>query len=75
MKKNKNKKLQAQIQALNNQLSLNENKVKIKSETVLDISKYIKRDLIQTIILIIISFGVLFLVKYLESNLFLNKFI
>jgi hypothetical protein len=75
MKKNKNKKLQAQIQALNNQLAVKENKIKIKSEAIYDIAKYIKRDLIQTLILIVLSFGILFLVKYLETNLFLNKFI
>jgi len=64
MKKSKNKKLQAQIQALNNQLSLNEIKPKFKTEAISDISNYIRRDLIQTLILIVLSFGVLLLIKY-----------
>lgn len=39
-----------------------------------NINSKIKKDLKWTLIYISISFGILFLVRYLQSNLFFNKF-
>jgi hypothetical protein len=76
--KNNNKKLKAQVQALNNQLKAKG--IELPKENLKDIqvnsdlTKLIKKDLIKTFILISISFGLIIAVKILNPNLSLNKF-
>jgi hypothetical protein len=76
--KNNNKKLKAQVQALNNQLKAKG--IELPKENLRDtqvnsdLSKLIKKDLIKTFILISISFGLIIAVKILNPNLSLNKF-
>lgn len=72
MKKNKSKQLQAKVQALSNQLNIN--RFNKKEKEYIDINDSIKKDITKTIVLMIVSFGILFLIKYLDSNLFFNKF-
>lgn len=74
MKKNKQKHLEAKIQALSNQLNLKESRKKDIEKSSIDLSRSIKRDVYKTLFLILISFGILFLIKYLDTNLFFNKF-
>jgi len=51
------------------------NKVKnIETNEIYQNSKLIKKDLIKTFILMIVSFGLLFLIKFLNTNFSLNKF-
>jgi hypothetical protein len=76
MSKDKNKILKAKVQALSNQLNADGKKFTIKSDLESkNITHFIKKDLTQTIILIIISFGILLLIKYLDSNFLFNKFL
>lgn len=74
MKNIKNKKLQSKVQALSNQWNIKENKKVDNSKNYKEISLIIKKDLIKTLFLIAASFGILFLIKHLDSNLFFNKF-
>jgi hypothetical protein len=69
----KNKKLVAQVQALKNQLNTKENKNK-DIEIKVDLSKLINRDIIQTLILVLISFAILISIYFLDANFFFNKF-
>jgi hypothetical protein len=74
MKKSKNKKLEFKLQALKNQIKKDITEKK-SNNTNLEINfDLIKKDLYKTILMIAISFGLLFLIKYLDSNFFLNKF-
>lgn len=75
--KNNNKKLNAKIQALNNELKAKGVKISDKKETFSenkDISNLIKKDLIKSIILIILAFISVIAIKILNPNLSLNKF-
>jgi hypothetical protein len=72
MNKNKDKKLKAKVEALKSQLG-NSPKTTYSKEN-LNSEKEIKKDILKTVILILISFGILFLIKYLDTNLFFNKF-
>jgi hypothetical protein len=74
--KKRNPKLSAKVQALNNELKSQGiviNKTEKISENK-DLSKQIIKDLYKTIILIIVSFGILLAIKYLNTNFSLNKF-
>ncbi len=74
MKKSKNKKLELKLQALKNQIKKDITEKK-SNNTNLEINfDLIIKDLYKTILMIAISFGLLFLIKYLDSNFFLNKF-
>ncbi len=72
MSKNKDKKLKAKVEALKSQLGPRE-KLEEKKEN-LNINLEIKKDIVKTLILIFASFGILFLIKYLDTNFFFNKF-
>lgn len=75
MKKNKNNKLKAKIQALSNQLTdINpkKNQENVDKDNNLDLA--IKKDILVSVILILVSFGILFMIKFLDSNFFLDKF-
>jgi len=72
MSKNKDKKLKAKVEALKSQLGPRE-KFEEKKEN-LNINLEIKKDIVKTLILIFASFGILFLIKYLDTNFFFNKF-
>lgn len=74
MSKKKNTNLKAQVQALSNQLNINHKKPPEYKNTKVSLEKSIKKDLLQTLILIVLSFGILFLFKYLDTNFFFNKF-
>jgi hypothetical protein len=73
---NKNKKLKAKIQAFQNELSLTKKIINppLKTETV-NINDLIKQDLKKTFIIIALSFAILFVIKYLDTNFLLNKFL
>jgi len=72
MSKNKDKKLKAKVEALKSQLGPREKLVEKKEN--LNINLEIKKDIVKTLILIFASFGILFLIKYLDTNFFFNKF-
>lgn len=75
--KNNNKKLKAQLQALNNQLKAKGVNISEKKETIkdnVDINNLIKKDLIKSILLIILAFLLVIGIKILNPNLSLNKF-
>jgi hypothetical protein len=68
--------LSAKVQALNNELKA-KGIVLEKTEKVTenkDLTKMINQDLIKTLVLIAISFGILIAIKYLNTNFSLNKF-
>ena len=68
--------LSAKVQALNNELKAKGIVIE-KTEKVTenkDLTKMINQDLIKTLVLIAISFGILIAIKYLNSNFSLNKF-
>lgn len=72
MNKIKDKKLKAKVEALKSQLGSTA-KININLEKG-NLNQEIKKDIYRTILLIFISFGVLFLIKYLDTNFFFNKF-
>ncbi len=72
MSKNNDKKLKAKVEALKSQLGPREKLVEKKEN--LNINLEIKKDIVKTLILIFASFGILFLIKYLDTNFFFNKF-
>lgn len=72
MNKIKDKKLKAKVEALKSQLgSTAKNNINLEKG---NLNLKIKKDIYRTILLIFISFGVLFLIKYLDTNFFFNKF-
>jgi hypothetical protein len=72
MNKIKDKKLKAKVEALKSQLgSTAKNNINLEKG---NLNQEIKKDIYRTILLIFISFGVLFLIKYLDTNFFFNKF-
>jgi len=74
--KKRNPKLNAKIQALNNELKskgVSINKDEKISENK-DLTQKIYQDLYKTAILITVSFIILFAIKYLNTNFSLNKF-
>lgn len=74
--KKRNPKLNAKIQALNNELKskgISINKEEKISENK-ELTQKIYQDLYKTAILIFISFGILFAIKYLNTDFSLNKF-
>ncbi len=72
MNKNKDKKLKAKVEALKSQLGPTpKSNVNLEKN---NINQEIKKDIYRTLVLILISFGILFLIKYLDANLFFNKF-
>jgi len=72
MNKNKDKKLKAKVEALKSQLGpTTKSNVNLEKN---NINQEIKKDIYRTLVLILISFGILFLIKYLDANLFFNKF-
>jgi len=72
MNKIKDKKLKAKVEALKSQLgSTAKNNINLEKG---NLNLEIKKDIYRTILLIFISFGVLFLIKYLDTNFFFNKF-
>lgn len=74
--KKRNPKLSAKLQALNNELK-SKGVVLDKNEKISenkDLTQMINQDLIKTLILITVSFGILITIKYLNTNFSLNKF-
>jgi hypothetical protein len=62
------------IKKVTKTLKINTIKFSNNSKEVVDIDGKIKNDIKWTLIYISLSFGILFLVKYLQSNFFFNKF-
>lgn len=62
------------IKKVSKPLKINTIKFSNNSKEVVDIDGKIKNDIKWTLIYISLSFGILFLVKYLQSNFFFNKF-
>ena len=75
---NSNKKLAAQNQVLKNIIKAKgidlKSKVSENKNNHRNIDSLISKDLKYTFIYIVLSFGLLFLIKILNLNLFLNKF-
>jgi len=72
------KKAEAQNQILKNFIKAKglDKELKTNTEKInnKNIDKFINKDLKLTIIYIIVSFGIIFIIKYLNLDLFLNKF-
>jgi hypothetical protein len=72
------KKVEAQNQILKNFIKAKglDKELKTNTEKInnKNIDKFINKDLKLTIIYIIVSFGIIFIIKYLNLDLFLNKF-